>query len=116
MAQFTKKYMAENYERLYRHADVLELYLYDTQMGVKPAATEKHRDEHSGVVRVQLYRATSASGGYVAVLNGNTNVFLLDDINQRMRDEHSVYSLGLRLCLERITVLRNKIANGEVSQ
>lgn len=107
--QHTKKYMVENFEELYRQNDLLSLYLYDTQMGVKPSAVEKYRDEN-GSVRVQLYRAASASGGYVAILNGNTNIFYLDDINAKMWDHHSVYSLGLRICLERVTVERNKLA------
>lgn len=107
--QHTKKYMVENFEELYRQNDLLSLYLYDTQMGVKPSAVEKYRDEN-GSVRVQLYRPASASGGYVAVLNGNTNIFYLDDINAQMREDHSVYSLGFRICLERITMMRNRLA------
>ena len=105
--QRTKKYMIENYERLYKHADLLDLYLYDTQTRRPPDAVEKHKDEYAKV-RVELYRATSAHGGYVVILNSNANIFYLDDINRRMAEDHSVYFLGMRICLERITIARNR--------
>lgn len=106
----TKKYMVEDYERLYAHAELLELYLYDTQHNVEPDGVDKIRDEHDKVIgKASLYRATGAAGGYVVVLNGNTNVYRLDDIRQRYSDDHSVYTLGLRIALERLTQLRNKL-------
>lgn len=109
MAQFTKKYMVEDYERLYKHAGLLELYLYDTQSGAKPDAIEMEgRGEDR--VRVQLWRAKSASGGYVVIQETLPNIWLLNDAVQRFSDNHSQHSLNLRLCLERATVARNRIA------
>lgn len=104
----TKKYMVENFAQLERDCDLLQLYLYDTRTGAKPAAVESYRDEH-GRVRVQLWLATGVRGSYVVIWNGNANVFYLEDINRRLADDHSVYSLGTRICLERLTAVRNQL-------
>lgn len=116
MQRFTKKQMVEDYGRLYDHAELLELYLYDTQHNVNPYAVEKVRDEKDKVIgKASLYRPTSASGGYVVVLNGNANIHRLDDITRHYADDHSVYTLGLRLALEQLMQARNKAYQSELA-
>lgn len=109
MSRFTKKYMTEDYERLYGHAGLLELYLWDTQAGVVPDATETQGTKEDRV-RVQLWRAKSASGGYVVVSGSTPNVWLLDDAVRMYADNHSEHTLAIRICLERLQIARNRIA------
>lgn len=107
----TKKYMLENYPNLERKAELLDVYLFDTQNdGVEPYATEIQFN-----VRGQLFRPTSATGGYVVLFyipdygqTGNTQIAYLDSINAELRDNHSEHTLNLRIVLERLTVARNK--------
>lgn len=107
MARFTKKYMTEDYERLYDHGGLLELYLYDTQAGHKPDAVETE-GKGTDKVRLQLWRATSASGGYVVMQNTIASIWTLDEANRIFHDRHDEHSLAIRLCLERLTIARNK--------
>ena len=106
----TKKYMLENYPNLERKAELLDVYLFDIQNGVEPYATEIQFN-----VRGQLFRPTSATGGYVVLFyipdlgqTGNTQIAYLDSINTELRDNHSEHTLNLRIVLERLTVARNK--------
>ena len=115
MPKFTKKYMIEDYERLYHHADLLEHYLWDTQAGAKPDATEKYKDKNCDV-RVQLYRAAGALGGYVVIKETLPNIWRLDDAIRMYQDNHSEHTLGIRVCLERLRVARGHIARGVVCQ
>jgi hypothetical protein len=113
MGRFTKKYMTEDYERLYDHASLLDLYLWDTQVGGKPDATEVHDVIKDGellhAVRVQLWRAKSATGGYVVITEALPNIWYLDDAIRMYADNHSEHTLGIRICLERLRVTRNKM-------
>ena len=112
MSHITKKQMLESYPEVTRQNDLLGLYLYDTQMSRKPDATESVRESDGfGTVRVQLYRANGAQGGYVVISNvtaRNTRISTLDDACAQMRDRYDNYTLPLRLCLERLTAVRNK--------
>lgn len=107
----TKKYMLENYLNVERKSSLLDLYLFDTQNdGIEPFATEI-----VGSVRGQLFRPTSANGGYVVLFHipdygrtGNTEIHYLDDVNAALRDNHSQHTLDLRIVLERLTAARNK--------
>lgn len=108
MPKFTKKYMVDDYERLRAHADLLELYLWDTQDGRKPDAVEHYKDKNCNV-SVQLWRATSASGGYVVIKETLPNVFLLDAALAIYADNHSEHTLGVRICLERLRVKRSQL-------
>lgn len=112
MARWTKKYMTADYERLYNHASLLDDYLYDTQSGRKPDATEKHTNKFNSV-RVQLWRAKSATGGYVVVMETLPNIWYLDDAIRIFSERHDEYSLALRICLERLTVIRNRAQQQE---
>src|ERR1039458_10101167 len=107
-SRFTKKYMHEDYERLYDHASLLDLYLFDTQTGAKPDSTEHSRDANSDA-KVQLWRAKGAAGGYVVVMGNTPNIWYLDQALDVYRDNHSEYTLAIRICLERLRVARNRI-------
>lgn len=108
MARFTKKYMVEDYERLYKHASSLDLYLYDTQMGAKPDFVT-HDGKGDDKVTVQLWRAKSASGGYVVVTGCSPNIWQLDEANNLFRDDYTPHRLSIRNCLERCTIERDKL-------
>lgn len=114
MPKFTKKYMVENYERLYRHADLLELYLFDTQFGVKPDAVASEKTKDGDRVTMSLYRANGAMGGYVVIKESICSIWTLDDANRLYEGKHSEYSLAARCCLERLTIARQKIVNAAV--
>jgi hypothetical protein len=111
--RFTKKYAAEDYERLYDHAALLDLYLFDTQTKAQPDATEFYSTMKNGRlesdVRVELWRGKSAHGGYVVIMETLPNIWYLDDAIAKYRDNHSEHTLGIRICLERLTVKRNKL-------
>lgn len=113
MPKFTKKYMVEDYERLYEHSSLLDLYLFDTQSGSKPDAVESYVDSKDGAVtdavRVELWRAKSASGGYVVITQSLPNIWYLDDAIRMYADNHSEHTLGIRICLERLRVQRNRL-------
>ena len=115
MARFTKKYMVEDYERLCAHADLLELYLYDTQKGTRPDASEEYKDSDGNPCRAELWRARSASGGYVVITEeiSNSNIYLLDDAVRNHSAHPTPYNLALRCALERLEVKRSRIARGE---
>ena len=113
MARFTKKYMIDDYERLYAHADLLELYLYDTQAGDKPDAVEKYKDSDGLNCRAELWRAKSASGGYVVITEAISNIYLLDGAVRIHSAHPTQYNLALRCALERLTVKRAHIVRGE---
>lgn len=117
MSRFTKKYMVEDYERLRNHSDLLELYLWDTQGGQEPDAVERYRTKNGKQiiddVRIQLWRATSATGGYVVVLGNLPNIWYLDDAIRTFQDNSSEHTLGIRICLERLRVARNKMLEFE---
>ncbi len=115
MAQFTKKYMTEDYERLHKHAGLLELYLFDTQTGAKPDAREHYRDKNSDA-RVELWRAKGASGGYVVINTGLPNVWYLDDAIEMYRENHSEHTLAIRVCLERMRVHRNRMYSESIGR
>lgn len=114
MARFTKKYMVENYERLYNHASLLDDYLYDTQSGRKPDATEHHSNKFNKA-RVQLWRAKSTTGGYVVVMETLPNIWYLDDAIRIFSERHDEYTLALRICLERLVVFRNRVQQEAVT-
>jgi hypothetical protein len=108
----TKKYMLEDYPRLERKVELLDLYLFDIQNGREPDATEIQFN-----VRGQLFRSGSATGGYVVIFyipdlgqSGNTQIAYLDQINSELRDNHSEHTLNLRIVLERLTIARNRMA------
>lgn len=102
MPHFTHKRMIEDYPRLYAHADLLELYLYDTQTGCKPDVTEWARDAKHGVsVRIQLYCTP--------------NVWLLDDAVKMYGESGATeHTLAIRCALERLVITRNRIARESV--
>ena len=110
----TQRQMIENFPKVSQENDLLWLYLYDTQLGRKPDAVETEKAE-DGRVLVQLWRANSASGGYVVICqvetggaNGNANLLLLDKANDNFRSCYDNYTLPTRLCLERLTIARNR--------
>lgn len=117
----TKKYMVEDYERLYEHSNLLDLYLFDTQSGAVPDATEHYttisKDGFTDCdVRVQLWRAKSASGGYVVITESLPNIWYLDDAIRMYGDSHSEHTLGIRICLERLQVKRNKLYEASIGR
>jgi hypothetical protein len=108
--KLTKKFMLEDYPRLERKVELLDLYLFDIQNGRDPDDTEIYLG-----VRGQLFRASSPTGGYVVIYyipdqgqTGNTQIAYLDSINHELRDNHSQHTLNLRIVLERLTIARNK--------
>jgi hypothetical protein len=108
--KLTKKYMLEDYPRLERKVELLDLYLFDIQNGRDPDETEIQFN-----VRGQLFRASSPTGGYVVIYHipdqgqtGNTQIAYLDDLNRSLADNHSEHTLNLRIVLERLTIARNK--------
>jgi hypothetical protein len=110
--EMTKREMLETFPRVSKENDLLGLYLYDTQMGHRPNAIERERQpDGNGWVRVQLWRATGALGGYVVIcdVSNNARIVSLDDANEQMRDRYDNYTLPLRLCLERLTGERNRL-------
>jgi hypothetical protein len=110
----TKKQMIEDFPKVSQENDLLSLYLYDTQMGRKPDAVESEKQE-DGRVRIQLWRASGAMGGYVVITNVGSNaaILSLDQANEHMRGHYDNYTLPRRLCLERLTAIRNKLAMGQ---
>jgi hypothetical protein len=107
----TKKYMVEDYERLYDHASLLDDYLFDTQSGRKPDGVETYRNSKTGnSVRMQLWRASSASGGYVVIMQTLPTISYLDEAARQYAGNHSEHTLGLRICLGRLTMLRNRLS------
>src|SRR5215831_12582622 len=101
--RFTKKYMVEDYERLYKHADLLELYLYDS-------STTKHDAlERSQGITVKLWRATGAAGGYVTVHDCTVNIWYLDDAIKLFNERPSEHNAALRISLERLRVARQRL-------
>ena len=111
MARFTHKYMIEDYERLYAHANLLELYLYDTQSGAKPDVTERLPENG----RIQLWRATGAAGGYVVLRQSTCNVWLLDDAIRLFNERQTEHTLPIRVALERLQIARNRLCRECVS-
>ncbi len=108
--KLTKKYMIEDYPRLERKTELLDLYLFDTQNGRDPDSTEIHFN-----IRGQLFRASSPTGGYVVIYyipdqgqTGNAQIAYLDDLSRQLLDNHSEHTLNLRIVLERLTIARNK--------
>jgi hypothetical protein len=108
--KLTKKYMLEDYPRLERKVELLDLYLFDIQNGRDPDETEIYFG-----VRGQLFRATSPTGGYVVIYyipdqgqTGNTQIAYLDNLNRELQANHSEHTLNLRIVLERLTIARNK--------
>lgn len=108
MSRFTKKYMVEDYERLHDHAELLELYLYDSQRG-ENCDVRFTEGKGENRVHVELYRATGAMGGYVVIRDCMANIFTLDDAIRRFSDNHSEYSLPLRIALEKCSVVRGRL-------
>lgn len=110
----TQKEKLEQFDALYAHADLLELYLYDTQHGKKPDAVERRRNKLAGKVCCSLYRATSASGGYVVIANltyGHTEITRLDDILDHLRTWSGTYNPLIRECITALNVARSKLIN-----
>ena len=108
--KLTKKYMIEDYPRLERKIELLDLYLFDIQNGRDPDETEIQFN-----VRGQLFRASSPTGGYVVIYyipdqgqTGNAQIAYLADLSRQLLDNHSEHTLNLRIVLERLTIARNK--------
>jgi hypothetical protein len=108
--RITKKYMLENYPKLERKVELLDLYLFDIQNSRDPDETEIQFN-----VRGQLFRASSPTGGYVVIYyipdqgqTGNTQIAYLDDLNRSLAANHSEHTLNLRIVLERLTIARNR--------
>jgi hypothetical protein len=101
MSKITKQFKIENFDRINDLNGLYWLYLCDTQNGTKPDTTEEGFSKDNGNVRIQLYRATCASGGYVVIREGSyPTIMLLDDAVRQYSDNHSPYTLALRSCLE----------------
>lgn len=115
MATITKKNMLEDYPALKQRADLLELYLYDTQTGRQPDAVESYSQDgdYACNVSIQLWRASHASGGYVVVKEVLPNIWLLDDALIRFGESHSHYNAGIRICLDRLRVIRNRMLDAK---
>lgn len=111
----TKKSILEGYPEMSKQNDLLGLYLYDTQLGRIPNAVKVEKEQDGSKVRVQLYRATGAQGGYVVITNVGftTRIATLDDANAQMQGRYDEYTLPLRLCLERVTAERNRLCSPE---
>jgi hypothetical protein len=117
MPRFTQKYMIENFASVSDERDLLNLYLHDTQTGRMPNVEETFVIDGDETGKIQLWRATSAHGGYVVVMQSYPRIHFLDDLNRMYRDNHSPYSIGLRTALERLTAWRNRLAEeAHVSQ
>lgn len=92
-------------ERLRKQNDVLDLYLHDTLLGVKPSAKVRY-----GGWMALLFRPLGGHGGYVALVEKkyrNSKIYFLEDAIKA----HSVYSSGdvMNILLERVRVARNKL-------
>lgn len=120
MPRFTKKYMVEEFDRLYDHAALLDLYLFDTQTKAEPDATEFYSVMKDGRLesdtRVELWRGKSASGGYVVIMETLPNIWYLDEAIAKYRDNHSEHTLGIRICLERLRVKRNRLFEASIGR
>jgi hypothetical protein len=115
MPRFTKKHMIDDYERLYDHAGLLDSYLFDTQSGAKPDAVETYTNSKTGdSVRVQLWRAAAACGGYVVIMQTIPNIWLLDYAQSVVYANHNTeHTLAIRICLDRLAVTRNRMLNAK---
>jgi hypothetical protein len=108
-----------NYDRATAENTFLIQYLSDVENGIKPCAIER---EGKGEDRIEakLYRATAGHGG-IAVLKyrtddkWDTHIYSLDEISRKFDQDHSVYSLNVRIVLARLTIARNKQFESQIA-
>ena len=103
----TKKDKLEHYDAVAAERDLLSLYFYDQETGAECIRT------HEGTTWMRLYRALGASGGYVVLnqrgLSPQINYF--EKYGEQMRGYYDNESLPIRLCLERLSVERNRMVD-----
>ena len=112
MPKTTKELMAA-YQRTLAENTLLRQYIADTIISKgKPDAVDGYVDDLFGVkVRMELWRATFASGGYVVTFFDNSSEFdiqRLDDLWRKARDGETT-SVGARLAVERLYGARQEI-------
>lgn len=120
LAEIEEAQLSELRDQIHDHATLLDLYLFDTQTKAQPDATEFYSTMKDGRlesdVRVELWRAKSANGGYVVIMETLPNIWYLDEAIAKYRDNHSEHTLGIRICLERLAVKRNRIYSDSIGR
>ena len=109
----TQKEKLSQFDSLKEEKELLDLYLYDSQFN-QPDATETIHDKIAGYTRVQLWRATSASGGYVVIRQtldrkqGYTVIYYLERIQKAIQDDVYRYNEPIRILIGRMVATRNR--------
>lgn len=112
----SKRYLAEENKRLTIENTAYLQLLNDRANNLKPDATERVEGRKGEWLSGELWRAKSAHGGIVVVIqdleNGEADarIHYLDDLNSNLQGNHSEYTLHLRIVLEKLTRERNRIA------
>jgi hypothetical protein len=103
----TQKDKLATYDALAAERDLLSLYLYDMETGAECVK------EREGSTRIRLYRALGASGGYVVVNQRDLSpqIHYFEKYGEQMRQYYDNESLPIRLCLERLSVARNRMVD-----
>lgn len=108
--EMTQKDKINRYDALAKERDLLSLYFYDqeTKLNTVKADAIKVRE---GSVRMTLYRANGAQGGYVVMTqkDASPHIELFEAMKDRMAKYYDNESLPIRLCLERLWVARDRM-------
>jgi hypothetical protein len=108
----TKKDKLEHYDAVAAERDLLSLYLYDMETGAECVR------EREGNVRVRLYRALGASGGYIVInqRDSSPQIEYFERYGERMRGYYDNDTLPIRLCLERLSIARNRMVEAAMNR
>lgn len=118
MHKSIRELQADN-ERLNLQNGLLLRYLYDHENNVQPDTTTYHQfnGPGTGFLHGALYRAKAGDGGYVVISSKLTTgvrpdprIYLLDEINARLRNSHSELTVTLRIVLEHLTRKRDELS------
>ena len=108
----TNKDKLAAYDGVAAERDLLALYLYDMETGAECIR------EREGSTRIRLYRPLGASGGYVVVNQKGVSpqIHYFERYGEQMRKYYDNESLPIRICLERLSVARNRMADGAMGK
>ena len=108
----TNKDKLTAYDAVAAERDLLALYLYDMETGAECIR------EREGLTRIRLYRPLGASGGYVVVnqKGASPQIHYFERYGEQMRKYYDNESLPIRICLERLSVARNRMADGAMGK
>ena len=108
----TKKDKLESYDAVSSERDLLSLYFYDIETGAECLKA------HEGSTRIRLYRALGASGGYVVINQRDLSpqIHYFEKYGEQMRQYYDNESLPIRICLERLSVARNRMVDAEMTK